>query len=62
MITEAHNLREQAQSCLFLAGLAEEGEIGDVLRSMARNLVAVAERLEGVERIALQSSSAARHG
>jgi hypothetical protein len=43
---EAYHLREQAQNCLFLAWIAEEGELGDLLRGVARDLVTVAERLE----------------
>ena len=59
MISEAHHLREQAQSCLLLAGIADQSEICDVLRGMARNLVAVAERLEGFE--TLSPPSTERH-
>lgn len=47
---EACHLREQAQNCLFLAWIAEAGEIGDLLRGLARDLVRVAERLEDAER------------
>jgi hypothetical protein len=56
MNNEAHHLREQAQHCLLLAGIADQSAICDVLRGLARNLVVVAERLEGFDNLSPRSS------
>ena len=58
MISEAHQLREQAQSCVLLASVAGESKIAELLRGMARNLVSVAEEMEGLQAARLELRAA----